>query len=108
MTSDEVPDDESAEYGLVMPYVVCASKDGPYEDGAFVAGIYFGEANTILREAKPDKYERYIPSPLVPQLDLVAMKEGYELTAEPWDEHPDEWTLCTFRRLPLQESEPTA
>lgn len=27
------------EYGLIMPFVVCESRGGPYEDDPFVAGL---------------------------------------------------------------------
>lgn len=33
---------------------------------------------------------------LIPQLDLLAMHQGWTLTALPWEEFPDEWALATF------------
>jgi hypothetical protein len=40
-----------------------------------------------------------VPSALVPQLDLLAAKHGYKMTAEPWEEHPDEWTFTSFEKV---------
>lgn len=93
-------DDESESgYGLVMPFVVCQTQGGPYEDGAFVAGAWFGRLDSLLEEGSREVIvDIAVPSPLVPQLDLLAMKHGYTLTATPWDEAPDEHTFVTFTR----------
>lgn len=100
-------DDAEAEYGLVMPFVVCQSKGGPYDDDAFAAGFHAGRIDCWLRvlpilERIGGKFDTSEPemvrSPLVPQLDLIAMRHGYVVEAEPWAEHPDEWTAVRFRR----------
>lgn len=90
-----------AEFGLVMPFVVCATQGGPYEDHAFVAGVWFGQIGQILRHCQetgsdPDQFEMPVPTPLVPQLDLLAMHHGFTMTSEPWSEAPDEHTFVTF------------
>lgn len=90
---------EDSEYGLVMPFVVCASKGGPYADESFVAGVRFGEM-TMRLEAGETPVVSYEPPALVPQFDLLAMHCGYRLTSEPWDEHPDDWSLVTFTKDP--------
>jgi hypothetical protein len=89
---------DEAEFSLVMPFIVCRSQGGPYDDAAFVAGCYFGEIRSEL--ARPDRFvlEMTVPSPLVPQLDLVAMDAGFVMTAKPWDDHPDEWTFVRLTR----------
>lgn len=88
-----------AEYGLVMPFVVCQSQGGPYEDRSFVAGARYAqiehEAATI---ATGRQKEWYAEPELVPQLDLVAMKLGLTMTSVAWTERPDEWTLVTMSR----------
>lgn len=83
--SGEVPS-----YGLVFPFVVCASNGGPYDDHAFVAGARFG-ALSAKAEAGGQRIESYEPPELVEQIDLLAMHYGYSLASEPWDGAPDEW-----------------
>lgn len=87
--------DDERSFELLMPFVVCESNGGPYDDDAFAAGWHAGTISTRL-EAKPAVLVEFVRSQLVPQLDLVAMQRGYRMTAEPWDEQPDEWTEVTF------------
>lgn len=121
---------KDAEYGLVMPFVVTydpcdggtPTDERPYESGAFVAGCYQGEIAAWFAALDglpafdvPDAYEAatarlsvgwQVPSQLVPQLDLLAMHHRYRMEAEPWDEHPDEWTYVRFE-LPAPDDEET-
>ena len=88
------------EYGLVMPFVVCRSYGGPFDDGAFVAGFELGYISGLL-EHHPAVVERYVRTANMPQLDLIAMHYGYLLESEPWAEYPDEWTWVKLRtRVP--------
>ena len=97
---------EPAEYGLVMPFVVVQSAGEPYDDDSFASGFHAGRIDVWLKVlpvlemlggefATPPEMVR---SALVPQLDLIAMRHGFLLTAKPWDEHPDEWTEVTFTK----------
>lgn len=89
---------EDAEYGLVMPFVVC-QPDGPFDAGAFVAGWECGVLEARLAGivgVGVVTVQRYVHTPVLPQLDLIAMKHGFRVTAEPWDEHPDEWSFVTI------------
>lgn len=98
---------EDAEYGLVMPFVVCASQGGPYEDQSFVAGWECGALDAKLAgvaDVGGVTIVRHVRTASVPQLDLIAMRYGFKVTAEPWDEHPDEWSHVTITNAP----EPTA
>ena len=88
---------DDGEFGLVMPFVVTADNGGTYDARSFVAGARM-EAVRRRCEAGEVQIESYEPPPLVPQLDLIAMRYGYTMTEEPWDEHPDEWTLVTLVR----------
>jgi hypothetical protein len=100
MTGDG--EDQPAEYGLVMPFVVCQSQGGPYEDAAFVAGYEaacVGFTLDVLQRVG-GSFERWVSPSLVPQLDLIAMDHGYKTTAEPWDEHPDEYVRIRFEPAP--------
>jgi hypothetical protein len=83
---------------LVMPFVCCSSNGGAYDDHPFVAGVKYGEMSYILRTEKPAEWQGYMPPELVAQCDLVAMKEGYSMTAEPWEEAPDEHVLVTLTK----------
>lgn len=96
MSDEPVPSDR--DYGLVMPFVVCEDQGGPFDSGAFVAGYECGACDLMLHSLKRvgGTFQRYVDPRIVAQLDLIAMQHGYEVTSEPWNEHPDEWTLVTF------------
>ena len=99
--------DDTGNFGLVMPFVVTVSHGGPYDDSAFVAGWEAGWLDVMLLSARPlgVTVERYVNPALIPQLDLLAMRHGYTLNSEPWDESPDDWTRVTFS--PASNNEPT-
>ena len=89
---------EPAEYGLVMPFVVCASKGGPYEDQAFCAGYHAGSIDRELQHCalnglSPDAVT--VETSLVPQIDLIAMRHGFRIETEP-DEDVPEYTHVWF------------
>lgn len=89
----EAPDEGG--YGLLMPFAVCESNGGPYQDHAFVQGYTAGVLDARM-EHTDKAFQHYVAPALIPQLDLVAMHRGWSIKHEPWDEHPDEWTLATF------------
>lgn len=93
-----VSEPEDGEYALVMPLVVCESNGGTYQDHAFVAGCEFGHIEGLLEAGAPATLERYVRTETMPQYDLLAMHAGYSIKAEPWDEHPDEWTYVVFTK----------
>lgn len=99
MSAQGEPD---ATFGLVMPFVVCRSNGGPYDDEAFVAGVYCGSIDQELQTRSICGPQKYVPTAVVPQLDLLAMHRGYEMSAEPWGDHP-EWTLVSFWRPEEEE-----
>ena len=84
------------EFGLLMPFVVCRSQGGPYDDSAFVAGASFGAHMALLEQTKPEEWAAYVDPQMLRQYDLLAMHGGYKMESEPWDEHPDEWALVRF------------
>jgi hypothetical protein len=91
--------DNEDEYSLVMPFVVCASQGGPFDDDSFVAGFTAGTIDSTLRALNIAAQVRwYVPSPLVPQMELIAMHRGWQMVSEPWEEYPDDWTLVTFAK----------
>jgi hypothetical protein len=85
---------------LVMPFVVVASKGGPYDDEAFVAGWAAGELALAMKtlESIGAEVTRTVPTSLVPQIDLIAMQHGYRVQAKPWVEDPDTWTVVRIAR----------
>lgn len=99
-------DQPPSEFGLVMPFVTCTSNGGPHDDGTFVAGYECGQIDAELALAASihaQPRERYVSTDSVPQVDLIAMRHGFHMTAEPWGKHPDEWTLVKFAP-PTQET----
>lgn len=86
-----------AEYSLEMPFVVCKSQGGPYDDDAYVAGW---EAKTISIQL--DGLANITGATMVavvhienqPQIDLIAMKHGWTVEFEPFDEV---WVTATFQ-----------
>lgn len=82
-------------FALVMPFVVCESKGGPYPDQAFVAGWIAGTLDSELEDG-PDERALYVYPELVPQIDLIAMRRGYQLRTE----DAGEWTLAVLTRVP--------
>lgn len=94
---------DDVEYGLVMPFVVCATNGGPYDDAAFVAGYAAGTIDYRLSTRDPLPARSAVRTDLLPQLDLIAMRHGYTMTSEPWGEAPAEWTMVTFTREPDEE-----
>lgn len=99
MTDGDHDESEPAEYELVMPFVVCQDHGGPYEAGAFVGGVYYGKIDRQLEVEQPAMFEQYVPSELVPQLDLLAMHHGYTMESEPWRDHPEDWTWVAMRKI---------
>lgn len=78
------------EYGLIMPFMVCASQGGPFDDAAFVAGVSFGQHMTEVSVCPgATGWSAYVHPAMVPLYDLLAMRNGYVMSAEPWMEHPE-------------------
>jgi hypothetical protein len=95
-------DEHEAE--LVMPFVVCKSEGGPFEDEAFVCGVRFGQHRYELSTCQGViMWADYITPQMVPQYDLLAMDLGFVMTIEPADvesceDHPYDWVLAVFKR----------
>ncbi len=91
---------------LVMPFIVCQSKGGPYDDDAFVAGFQAGQIEKALQAANVGDADRVRFSTftaLVPQVELIGMRHGFPvMVAESSEEWPG-WCMLTF----LREAEPS-
>ena len=91
---------DATEFGLVMPFVVCASNGGPFDDAPYCAGFEAGMVDTILA-ALPvgiNQMSRPVRTDNLPQIDLLAMQHGWTITSAVDAEYP-EWTTVTFCRL---------
>lgn len=87
-----------AEYTSVMPFVLCKTNGGPYDDSAFVAGATCGaldEELRILALSRATPRERYINAAYLPQVDLIAMQHGYTTSLGELDEASG-WQIVTF------------
>lgn len=104
-TDPPEPGDDGT-YGLVMPFVICEDQGGPFDGSGFVAGYVCGTLDKTLEAlaasfhttAGTATVQQYVDPRVIPQLDLIAMHHGFTIEHEPWDEHPDEWTLVTLTR----------
>lgn len=95
-------DDDAAGYELEMPFVVCQTQGGPYDDTAFVAGFRLGRLDALLeRRTTPEHNEAMQPGD-VKQADLIAMRRGYTLDVTRADDD-GEWVVGTFKRISLAE-----
>jgi len=83
--SDDLDQPEQDGYELVLPFVVCASVGGPYEDQAFVAGYQAGQVDRALATVAAVGglgLKVTVYAALAKQLDLIAMKHGFVSTTE--------------------------
>lgn len=89
---------EEGGYEPVMPFVLVQSQGGPFDDGAFVAGMTCGSLDqelvlTAALQTLPR--ERYIDARFIPQVDLIAMRHGYQIRIGDLDE-PSGWPVVEF------------
>lgn len=89
---------EEDEYGLVMPFVLVKSHGGEFDDGAFVAGMTCGALDqelTVTAALHTLPRERYIDVRYIPQVDLIAMRHGYQIRLGDLDD-TGEWQVVEF------------
>jgi hypothetical protein len=98
-------DPGAVDYGLAMPFVACRTQGGPYDDQAFVAGYQVGQIDQSL--AVLDRLGlagavvgHCVYRPLLGQLDLVAMRHGYQMRSAPVAVGGDDvtWASVEFYR----------
>jgi len=78
-----------------MPFVVCSSSGGPYDDDAFVAGYHLGQLDERLRHGLVVDEIVTLRSDSLPQFDLIAMRHGlfYSAVAE-----ADGWATVVVKK----------
>ncbi len=72
----------SHEFEMVMPFLPVASRGGPFEDQAFVAGYQAGRLDAQLEHERPPEVLVLVDERLREQADLIAMGRGYTLEAQ--------------------------
>lgn len=85
------------QYELEFPFLCVTSKAGAYDDQAFVAGVQLGRFYEGALAGLPF-IEATVYTELEPTLDLIAMRYGYVLTSDRFD---DMWTHITFEKPDL-------
>lgn len=105
--------DQPGEEGLelVVPFVICQSAGGEFDDDAFVAGFQCGDIDRALAVAAAACAETVrfpmVRTALLKQLDLIAMNRGFPVMRfESTDEYPD-WADVRFYASAPSDTEPT-
>ncbi len=93
MSDEEEVDGPS--WDLVMPFVMVASKGGPFDDDSFVAGYRCGGIDALLSQPETVLYDTQARADDLPQLDLIAMRRNFRIDSRPLD---DEWFAVRFER----------
>jgi hypothetical protein len=87
----ETPDHSDHEHELVMPFITVTSKGGPHDDNAYVAGYTCGRLDALLgmyAHLGVLGHEQWFAADVAPQVDLIAMKNGYHAVV---DDESDEY-----------------
>lgn len=87
--------DENRHGELIMPFLPVLSKDGPYEDMAYVAGFEMGRLYVLLEFGKLPHWEGLVRTPNLAQADLICMRFGYVVEYQNGD---DDFTFIRIRR----------
>lgn len=91
---------------LILPFVVCESHGGPYEDQAFAAGYAAGHLAARMEVAEVLGVDAIsypiVRRALLPQVELIGMHYGFPAIDVSEQDHlvasSDEWCSMTFRR----------
>ncbi|MGD9989059.1 hypothetical protein [Pseudonocardia sp.] len=81
---------------LVMPFVVVASKGGPFDDDAYTAGYEMGLLDAALAAGGIAIGQRTLREENRAQADLIAMRHGY--VAEFQHSDVEGWVYMRFTR----------
>lgn len=101
--ADPLDEPEGEAMELVMPFIVCQSNGGPYDDESFVAGFQAGEINYAMKLLAQIGVATRLHWPIVrsalkEQIDLMAMQHGFgAVKFEASDAYP-EWGTLTVER----------
>src|SRR5262245_16338253 len=96
MQFDRLEIDEHSNGG-VMPFVLCRSRGGPYDDEAFSSGWRLGAIGATLSSPGTSALCESIRPDERVQADLVAMACGYSMRVDPSTDPG--WLAVTFTRI---------
>ena len=82
--------------GGLMPFVLCRSRGGPYDDEAFSSGWRLGAIGATLAGPGISALCESIRAHERVQADLLAMARGYSMTVDPGTDR--DWLSVTFTR----------
>jgi hypothetical protein len=100
MQHDPADQPERPGYELVMPFTVCRSAGGPYDDDAFVAGFQAGRVDQALEAgavARASEVRFTVYTTLVKQLELIGMSRGFPVVLAEESSEVPAWSFVTFR-----------
>ena len=80
-----------------LPFVLCRSRGGPYDDEAFLSGWRLGDIGATLGKPGISAVAESIRPRELLQADLLAMARGYTMTVEPSSDV--DWLSVTFTRI---------
>lgn len=102
------------DYELSMPFVLCKTNGGPFDDEAFVIGWDCATLHAELRQCRVMQLTpigRWVKARLLPQLELIAMDTDFTILhgyAPPGDGTGlDHWAWVEFTRVPCIHEEST-
>lgn len=100
--SDDLDQPEFDGMTVAVPFIVCVSEGGPYDDEAFCAGFQAGEVDRALdmgaaARAHTIRFEM-ARTALLKQFELIAMNRGYPIVEADVSEEWPEWCSVTFSR----------
>jgi hypothetical protein len=106
MHRDPADEPEGDGYELVVPFIVCRSAGGPYDDEAYVAGVQAGQISQALQAAAAvgaveARFTVY--TTLVKQLELIGMSRGFPVVLAVESDEVPEWSFVSFRTNPPDE-----
>src|SRR5262245_26701381 len=81
----------------VMPFVLCRSGGGPYDDESFVSGWRLGAIDAVLAGPGIGALAEAIRINELVQADLLAMARGYAMSVDSASDSG--WLSVTFTRL---------
>jgi hypothetical protein len=107
MQPDPADEPEAEGYDLVVPFIACLSQGGPYDDDSFVAGFQAGRVDQALAAGAAvgaTEVAITVLTPLVKQLDLIAMNRGFPIVVADVAAEVPEWSHVVFRTVPPSDS----
>lgn len=88
-------------YELVLPFVCVASKGGPFDDDAFVAGYRLGMLDlelAMLNTLEFSSVAKVVDKRCLDQVDLIAMHRGWRVLHVGF-EHEGGWVDVDLDRI---------